>query len=60
MSDEIKRQIDDLKREVKKATDMLYDTKSRFERLEQELKKELKNVGYVLKDIKDKINQINQ
>jgi len=57
MSDEIKYQINDLKREVKQAIDMLYDTKSRLERLEEGLKKEFKSIKYTLEDIKNKINQ---
>ncbi len=61
MSDEIKRAInnlkDDLKREVSKSIDMLYNIQSRLERLEEESKRELKNIKYTLKDIKDKINK---
>ncbi len=61
MSDEIKRAInnlkDDLKREVSKSIDMLYDIQSRLERLEEESKRELKNIKYTLEDIKNKINK---
>jgi len=61
MSDEIKRAInnlkDDLKREVSKSIDMLYNIQSRLERLEEESKRELKNIKYTLEDIKNKINK---
>lgn len=57
MTDQIKYQIDDLKREVGKAIDMLRDTNSRLERLEEELKREFKSIKYTLEDIKNKINQ---
>jgi len=57
MSDEIKHQINDLRREIKQAIDMLYDTKSRLGRLEEELKKEFKSIKYTLEEIKNKINQ---
>jgi gas vesicle protein len=61
MSDEIKRAInnlkDDLKREVSKSIDILYNIQSRLERLEEESKRELKNIKYTLEDIKNKINK---
>ncbi len=61
MSDEIKRAInnlkDDLKREMSKSIDILYNIQSRLERLEEESKRELKNIKYTLEDIKNKINK---
>ncbi len=53
MSDQIKYQIDDLKREIKKAIDMLYDIKSELERSKQEFKA----LKYGIEEIKNKINQ---
>jgi len=53
MSDEIKYEINDLKREMKKAIDMLYDIKSDLERFKQELKA----LKYAIEEIKNKINQ---
>ena len=61
MSDEIKRAInnlkDDLKRDVSKSIDMLNNIQSRLERLEEQSKRELKNIKYTLEDIKNKINK---
>ena len=57
MSDDIKYEINELKRETKQAIDMLNDIKSRLERLEEESKRELKNIKYTLEDIKNKINE---
>ncbi len=53
MSDEIKYQIDDLKREMKKAIDMLYDINSQLERVKEDLKK----LKYAIEEVKNKINQ---
>lgn len=61
MSDEIRRQIDnlktDLKTEINKAIEMLRDTNSRLGRLE-ESKRELDNMKDAVNKIKTTLNSI--
>ena len=59
MSDEIKHQINDLKREIRKATDMFYNAKSQFERIDA-LKREVGKTIDILRDTNSRLGRLEE